>query len=53
MRGKSVHTVLQIELKRDEVGEIITPMENVPLSLYPGGLILFHLALKPRIRIIG
>lgn len=41
------------ELKRDNVGEIVTPMEKVPLSLYPGDLILFHLALEPRKRIIG
>lgn len=53
MRGKSVFTMLQIELERDNVGEIITPMGKVPLGLYPGDLILFLLAPEPRIRIIG
>lgn len=53
MSEKSVCTMFQMELERDNVGEIITPMRKVPLGSCPGDLILFLPAPEPRIRIIG
>lgn len=53
IREKSVCTMLQIELERDNGGEIITPMGKVPLGLCPGDLVLFLSAPESRIRIVG